>query len=183
MIYKENWKQEIKSITEDFKLSFGNLSPEQLNRKPAPDVWSIGQIIDHLLKTNESYFPVIRELNSENRTIPFVGKIGFLVNLFGNLIYKGVEPTRQKKTRTFPIWEPTKSNIPSDILKQFEANQNLLINLIEQNQNNFNKVISSPANKNIVYKFGKAVDIFIAHQKRHYNQAMEVYELMNKKTS
>ncbi|MGI8893977.1 MAG: DinB family protein [Bacteroidia bacterium] len=181
MIYKENWKQEINTITEEFKKSFSNLTQEQLNWKPAPDVWSIGQIIDHLLKTNESFFPAIQNLNSVNRSIPFTGRIGFIVNFFGNLIYKGVEPTRSKKTRTFPVWEPTTSSIPSNILKQYEENQQMLMKLIDKNQNNFNKILTSPANKNVVYKFGKAIDIFIAHQKRHYNQAMEVYELIKEK--
>ncbi len=37
-------------------------------------------------------------------------------------------------------------------------------------------VISSPANKNIVYKLEKAFDIIIIHEQRHLEQAKEVLD-------
>lgn len=42
-------------------------------------------------------------------------------------------------------------------------------------------VISSPANKNIVYKLDKAFEIIIAHEKRHFEQSKDVLQLMNLK--
>ena len=40
----------IDKTTEDFTKSFGSLTPEQMNWKPNPQVWSIAQNIDHLIK-------------------------------------------------------------------------------------------------------------------------------------
>jgi hypothetical protein len=41
-------------------------------------------------------------------------------------------------------------------------------------------VISSPANRFIVYKIGRAFDIIVAHEERHLNQAKEVKAFLKK---
>jgi hypothetical protein len=38
-------------------------------------------------------------------------------------------------------------------------------------------VISSPANRNIVYKLKTAFDIIMSHEQRHFEQAKEVLNL------
>ncbi|MEJ7615904.1 MAG: DinB family protein [Pyrinomonadaceae bacterium] len=40
----------------------GGLSARQLNWKPSPEQWSIGQCLDHLMNTNKQYFPLIEKL-------------------------------------------------------------------------------------------------------------------------
>jgi hypothetical protein len=42
-------------------------------------------------------------------------------------------------------------------------------------------VISSPANKYFVYKLGKAFEIVVTHEQRHFNQSKEVLQLLRKK--
>jgi hypothetical protein len=44
-------------------------------------------------------------------------------------------------------------------------------------------VISSPANKNIVYKLETAFDIIVSHEQRHLEQAKEILQLMKNNTS
>jgi hypothetical protein len=44
-------------------------------------------------------------------------------------------------------------------------------------------VISSPANKNIVYKLETAFDIIVSHEQRHFEQAKEILQLMKNNTS
>ena len=39
----------------------GPLTPEQLNWKPAPEKWSVGQCLEHLAISNEVYQPPIAE--------------------------------------------------------------------------------------------------------------------------
>jgi hypothetical protein len=81
--------------------------------------------------------------------------------------------------RTFPMWEPEKSTISGDIVGKFEEHQKELAAFVE-NSDIFIKqgaVISSPANKVIVYKLETAFDIIITHEKRHFAQACEVYDI------
>ena len=40
-------------------------------------------------------------------------------------------------------------------------------------------VISSPANKNIVYKLETALDIITTHEKRHFEQARRILVLQS----
>jgi hypothetical protein len=82
--------------------------------------------------------------------------------------------------KTFPIWAPKKSNFSKEILNSFEDHQQKLKEEIKKVGAHVkeNAVISSPVNKNIVYKLETAFDIIITHEERHYEQAKEVYELL-----
>jgi len=42
-------------------------------------------------------------------------------------------------------------------------------------------IISSPANKNIVYKLRTAFEIIIAHEQRHFEQSKEAFETIKNK--
>jgi hypothetical protein len=81
--------------------------------------------------------------------------------------------------KTFPIWEPAISLVRSDILDQFEKHQQELKQLIASSEDLLEEgtVISSPANRMIVYKLETAFDIIVAHEKRHLEQAREVNQL------
>ena len=172
----QSWTSQIDQNTSDFKAAFAQLSADQLNWKPNPDTWSIGQNIDHLIVINKTYFPVIAEVRAGTYKASWVAKIGFLVKFLGNMILKSVQPTTTRKIKTFPIWEPAKSNIPADILQKFEAHQQELKALISNSADLLDKgtVISSPANANIVYKLDRAFDIIVTHEQRHLQQAKQV---------
>lgn len=176
------WNDTIDIITNDFFQKFGALNSEQLNLKPDSNTWSIAQNIDHLIVINESYYPVIQSVRDRSFKLPFLGKVGFLVNFLGRFILKSVQPDRKRKMKTFPIWEPSKSEIAGDILARFKKHQNELKELID-NCNDLvesGTVISSPVNKNIVYKLETAFDIIVTHEKRHFEQAKEVLQILKK---
>jgi hypothetical protein len=96
------------------------------------------------------------------------------------MILNSVQPDRKRKMKTFPVWEPAKSRITGDVLKRFSDQQSDLKEMIKNSENllQTGTVISSPANKNVVYKLETAFDIIIAHERRHFEQAREVYERM-----
>jgi hypothetical protein len=175
----KNFHVEIDGISDKFLKEFGSLSKEELNWKPDPGTWSIGQIIDHLMVINRTYFPIIKQVKEGKYQLPFVGKIGIITNSLGNIILKSVEPDRNKKIKTFSIWEPGKITIAKDIVDQFLLHQEELKKFISDSEDLMlqKTVISSPANRLIVYKLEKAFEIIIAHEKRHFNQAKEVLNL------
>lgn len=178
----DKWTSEIDSLTNNFKQQFQSLNAEQLNWKPDAQTWSVAQNIDHLIVINETYPPVIKQIRAGNYATPFIGKIGFMVNFLGGMILNSVQPDRKRKMKTFPIWEPATSAITGDILTKFEQHQNELKNMITGCSDLLDKgtVISSPANKNIVYKLETAFDIIVAHEERHFEQAKEVLALQNR---
>lgn len=176
----KNWIEDIDEITENFSESFGELSYDQLNWKPNSDTWSIAQNIEHLIIINDTYFNLVESIRKGTHQSSFLSKVGFLVSFFGNTILKLVQPDRKKKIKTFPIWEPPKSEIPKDILDRFETHQAQLKKIIEDSRDLVEKgvIISSPANKHIVYTLEKAFDIIVSHEKRHFNQARELYQIL-----
>jgi len=180
----KNMHTQIDEITNKFTQSFGELSTKQLNWKPNSDTWSIAQNIDHIIVLNKTYFTVIDSLRKDTCKLPFISKIGFVVSFFGNAILKTVQPDRKKKIKTFPIWEPTKSEISEGILDRFNKHQLELKKLLESSTDLVNRgvIISSPANKNIVYKLEKAFEIIVTHELRHFKQAKEILQLMKKET-
>jgi hypothetical protein len=172
----ERWTRQIDETTKAFKESFGKLSAGQLNYKPNAETWSIAQNIDHLLIINETYCPVIASVKKGSYKLPLMGKIGFMVKFFGKLVLDAVQLDRSKKMKTFSLWEPSKSERGADIVGRFEKHQEELKNMITSCSALLDKgtVISSPANKNIVYKLETAFDIIVTHEKRHLAQAHEV---------
>ena len=172
---QERWTTHIDEITNAFTQSFGTLTIEQLNWKPNPNVWSIGQNLDHLIIINGTYFPVIDAVRAGNYKLPFIAKLGFMVTFLGRTILQSVQPDRRRRMKTFPIWEPTKSDVGPDIWDRFENQQEKLKTLIRSSSDLLDNgiVISSPANKNIVYKLETAFDIIVAHERRHFEQSKE----------
>jgi len=172
------WDSQIDSTTAAFKENFQSLNVEELNWRPVAKTWSIAQNIHHLIVINQTYYPIIQRVRTGTYELPWIGKVNFMVNFFGNFILKSVSPDRKRKMRTFPLWEPSQSKIDGDILNQFDTHQTELKERIHSSVDllSANTVISSPANKNIVYTLKSAFDIIVTHERRHLEQAKEVNE-------
>jgi uncharacterized damage-inducible protein DinB len=179
------WLSKIDENTNAFQKAFGQLTEMELNWKPDAKTWSVAQNLHHLITINETYYPVVKSVREGSQKLPWVASLKFMVRFFGNFILDSIEPTRKRKMKTFPLWEPSQSNIPGDIVRQFVRHQTELKNLIQSSTDLLDKetIISSPANKNIVYTLARAFDIIIAHEVRHFNQAAEINELRMKRAA
>lgn len=178
----DRWSTELDAITNSFKSEFSTLTADQLNWKPSAQQWSVAQCIHHLIVVNESYFPILNQVRNKTYYSPRYGKFGFITKFFGKIVLNAVQPDRRKKMKTFPIWEPSISLVRGDILDQFEKHQQELKQLITSSEDLLEKgtVISSPANRMIVYKLETAFDIMVTHEKRHLEQAREVNQFRMK---
>lgn len=180
----KNWTSTLDDISRQALTEFGTLTNEQLNWKPNADTWSIAQNFEHLILVNETYYPVLGSLKAGTYKTPYIAKIGFMVSFLGKTVLNAVQPDRQKKMKTFPIWEPVTSNVNSDIIKRFQIHQDELKQKIKDAKELIERgvVISSPANRNIVYKLETAFDIIVSHEQRHIEQSKELLKLMKNNT-
>jgi hypothetical protein len=176
----ENWIKEIHNISEELNLVLGNFDSELLYKKPSPEKWSISQIIEHIIKTNESYFSIPEQIKNGNYKLPAISKIPLIPKLFGKTILSSVKPTNERKVKTFPVWEPNLENKQNNILNLILEHNKSLIDFLRNNVDLIEKetIISSPANKNIVYSFETAIEILISHEQRHMNQIKETLNLI-----
>ena len=174
-----NWISSLDSHTQNFQETFGALSEDQLNWKPDPNTWSVAQNIDHLITINRTYFPVVASLHQGTYKLSLMGKVGFIAPVMGKMVLNAVGPDRKRKTKTFPIWEPQSSKIGGDILERFASHQEELKQMIEGATDLLDRgvIISSPANKNIVYSLESGFDIIVSHEERHLVQAKEVWNM------
>ncbi|PRX52565.1 DinB family protein [Salegentibacter salegens] len=177
----QEFTHRLDELTLKFKKTFGQLSEREIHWKPDADSWSIAQNLEHLILINESYFPLIDRVRTKNHKKPFIARFGFLVNFFGKVILKSVQPETTKKTKTFSIWKPSEDNTSKDILARFIEHQEKLKQKIlgAEDLLKQNVVISSPANPKIVYKLDAAFKIILAHEERHFQQAKKLLEIQN----
>lgn len=93
----DRWINQIDAITKDFNQSFGMLTMEQLNWKPNPNTWSIGQNLDHLIVINGTYHPIIKAIRAGTYKLPYISKLDFMVSFLGRTVLKAVQPDRKKE--------------------------------------------------------------------------------------
>lgn len=166
---------ELRNIAEDARTSFGSLSGEQLNWKPASESWSVAQCLDHLIKTNEQFYPEFEKLASGTRKntfwqnfSPFTGMGGrFLVNAVMN-------DSKKVKAPSKTIVPP--SDIADDIVERFAANIGEVVEKIERcSSADLRKtVVSSPFLAVMTYTLHDAYTVVVEHSKRHIRQAKRV---------
>ena len=170
---------EIEKVIRKAKADFSHLNYEQLNWKPNADSWSVGQCLDHLAQSANAYEPLFTELINDNRSSNFWRSVPFLPSVFGKSILKAVGPVRNKKTKTFPVFEPTQSDIALDVIDKLEGKLKHFSSLAKQLTNYDLKktIVTSPVAKFVNYSLLDALNIVTVHNYRHFNQAKEVMEM------
>jgi len=168
------WQMEITSITWEFEKITENLELDELNFKPHPNSWSMAENLLHLIRLNSSYFPIFDQIMCDNYRPPFLAKLPFLAATVGKLLYGSMNS--KTKVKTFAIWEPSSTHHTQNILQEFNKHQMELSAYIQKLEPFFEKgkIIHSPANKLLVYELDKAIDILIAHEKRHLRQCKTI---------
>ena len=163
-------------ISDQVKTNFGHLSADALNRKPAPDKWSIAQCLHHLIVSNRTYYPQFEEVMNGSHTNSWYQQIGFISRSMGSWLIKSTGPDRSAKMKNPPAFAPTQGNLPGTIVHDFLAHQ-------EEMKSHFKKmervdlqqtILSSPALAAITYNLSDLLAILCGHEQRHINQALDV---------
>lgn len=167
---------ELISISENTKQTFGKLSAEQINWKPNAKSWSVGQCFEHLIVTNNLYFPNIQKVVDGKHHNNFYSKIPFGVDLIAILMKNSLNPEQKRKMKTFQMFEPAKSNISETIIEDFIENQKKLIEMIEACKSfDVHKIkIAEPLSVALNLRLDDAFEILAMHEKRHFLQAERV---------
>lgn len=170
---------EAKTIVENSKVTFGRLSAEQINWKPNVKSWSIGQCFEHLIITNELYFPNIQAVIDGTHQNNFFSKIPFSTDVIAALMKNTLKPEQKRKMKTFKIFEPTASNVSEKIFEDFAENQTKLIEMIEAvKDSDIHKIkIAEPLHQALNLRLFDAFEILVLHEKRHFLQAENVLKM------
>ncbi len=177
---QRNWLQEIDIITEKYKISFQDLTPEEFNYRPKQEVWSIAQNITHVILLNSSYFKFFAEIQNGNHKIPLNENLDNLAQSSLDSLQPYANSDRLKRENTWDIWQPLSTYMNKDILRDFEKHQLDFKDHIEgfkdfSMQKTF---IRYPGHANSIFKLDDCINLLIDHENRHWNQAYEIVKLL-----
>ena len=173
---------DLNEILRDVRQIFGGLNAEQINWRPNAKSWSIGQCFEHLIVTNNLYFPNIQKVIDGRHRNNFFSKIPFVTDLIGILMKNSLNPEQKRKMRTFRIFEPAASAISTTIIEDFAENQQRLIKMAKAVPDfDLRRIkIAEPLSIALNLRLGDAFEILAMHERRHFRQAERVLEMQMK---
>jgi hypothetical protein len=167
--------EEMNKTAADARETFGGLSIEQLNWKPAEKSWSVAQCLDHLILTNEQFYPEFDKLAAGTRKNTIWQNYSPFTGFCGRFLIKAVtEDSKKAKAPSKSIVPP--SDLPADIVENFEKNVAEINQKIEScaGADRQKTVVSSPFLSVMTYRLDDAYTVLVEHTKRHIRQAKRV---------
>ena len=167
----------LRQVADDARATFGGLTSDQLNWKPAENSWSVGQCFEHIIKTNEQFFPEFEKLASGTRKNSLIENYSPLTGFFGRFLIKAVsEDSKKAKAPSKKIVPP--SDITGDIIDRFVTHIDGVNRMIERCAPADRKktVVTSPFLAVFTYTLDDAYTVLVQHTKRHFRQAKRVNE-------
>lgn len=175
----EDVMADLAKIAEDAKQSFGPLSAQQLNWKPAAKSWSIAQCLDHVITTHSLYFPLLQRLADGSAKPSLLERFSPFSGWWGRLLLKIVSPENESKVKTTAKAEPSASEIDGQIVQRFAEHQAEMVEQLRRLPKALDPattIITSPLLAIATYSLDVAFTIFVAHSRRHLDQAGRVTE-------
>jgi hypothetical protein len=168
---------QLDAISADVRDSFGSLTHEQLNWKPAADSWSVAQCLDHLIRTADQFYPEFEKIASGNRKNTFWQSYSPFTGVAGRFLINTIK-TDSKKVRAPSKAIVPPSQIEADIIDRFVAKQADIAEKIRSTANvDWRKtVVSSPFLAVMTYTLEDGYTVLVEHEKRHIRQAKRVME-------
>jgi hypothetical protein len=172
----DRWTAAFNEVQEAMRLILEDSADDILQKQINPGSWTILEHIDHLSKTNSSYFPIFSQVTKGKYQRPFLGQFDFLVSYLGRVILNSVLPDNPKKSRTLSVWLPGKSLNSKDVWNRFAAQQQHITDIIPALLPFMDRktVINSPGSRAVVYSLEASLDIILAHEQRHLRQIREI---------
>jgi len=168
--------EELLAVKCEAREVFGGLTAAQLNWKPSPQQWSVGQCLDHLIVTNSCFFPDMERVAAGTYRPSLWGRVSPLSGFFGRFILKALDPEKGRKTKAPRVFEPTQSAVAADVIERFAAHQDDLVNHMRATSDADLRglKVTSPVSAVATYSLLDAYRIVVAHERKHFEQARRV---------
>ncbi len=150
------------------------LTPEQLNWKPRPDAWSVGQCLEHLYIANQVYLPAIsNSLEGRRRSRAQEIAPGWFGRWF---IRKYIEPSSESRRARAPKKIEPRQQVEASILESFLRSNQVARELVYiASDYDVNRIrFKNPFVPMLRFTVGTGLEIVSKHQRRHLLQAERV---------
>jgi hypothetical protein len=170
---------DLRALREVTVQRFRTLSDDQLNRRPAPGKWSIGQCLEHLNITGGLVLPTmarkLREAQQSGSKPAETVKSGFIGR---KLIVAMQTPASEKPLKSPQQYAPSGSRLPRTVVEVFGRQLDELTNMVEQARKvNANAIrIPNPVIPLLYLRLTDQLELLVVHLKRHVLQAERVLD-------
>jgi uncharacterized membrane protein YecN with MAPEG domain len=168
---------ELTALRDVTQQHFRPLTDDQLNRRPSPDTWSVGQCLEHLNIIGGFYLPVItrklKQAQERGSTPAEMVKHGYI----GQKMTAALKvPPTDKPLKTPQQYAPSGSRLPRTVVEVFGRQLDDLLNLLEQARRvNANAVrIPNPIIPLLWPRLTDVLEMLVVHIRRHVAQAERV---------
>ena len=172
----EDFIAAMEEVSDDVQKSFGSLSSQQLNWKASAESWSIAQCLEHLIKANAPYAPLIESATDPGRKPSLWERVPVIPGLLGNLLAEAVSPQAARRLKAPAKFAPSRSSVSADVVSRFMQTQNKVLALMKSSAHLDLKgiIVTSPALSVITYSLLDGYRIISNHEQRHLAQAKRV---------
>ncbi len=173
-----------KGIIDFVSRNYQSITFEELNQKPSPEKWSVGECLQHLVCYGDFYLAAMeKSLNKhQNSSSP---KDNFKPGYFGN---KFAEMLRYKEKGMKKMKAPnikvlSFESVQPDIVDMFLKQQQKHLDILESTKKiNLEKVkVPIALTKLIKTKIGDTLRFTIYHNQRHFIQSKKVFDIITAK--
>lgn len=171
----EQIRSAIAEVARDAESCFGALTPEQLNWRPDPSRWSVGQCFEHLITSNRLTMQAATDA-LKNRSTSIWQRLPFLPGWIGPALVRSQAPSTTRKFKAPPHAQPTTSDVPPDVIQRFVVEHRDAANWTTTFGDNeaARTIMLSPFIGFIPYSVLDGCRLFVAHDRRHFEQARRV---------
>lgn len=162
-------------VSAEVRSDLDSLSTDQLNWRPGPKQWSIGECLEHLITTNDLYSAIAESVLATQHRRPFLSRFPGYAGMCGRLLIRAVSPN-SRKVKTLSVFFPGRSSVDADEIDRFEESQRRLIDWIRKSEplDLEGTFIASPPTALIVYSLMDGWRLVATHELRHLEQARRV---------
>lgn len=157
----------------------GGLSEEQLNWQPAAGAWSVGQCLEHLCITNETYMP---PMSAALQAAPDAPVEQIRPGWFSRWFLKSfVEPSLNGRRVPAPGKVRPGTRVSAAVVQRFLASNKACRELmVRARSKDVNRIrFRNPLVAGLRFTVGVGFEIIASHEQRHLLQAQRVRDAVN----
>jgi len=163
-------------MARDLQSTFGGLDATQLNWRPDQTRWSVAQCLEHLLTINRLMVQRAGDTLAGARRQTVWQRLPLLPRIYGRMLIRSQAPQGARRFNAPPAVQPSSSSIAADIVSRLVTQHYDAVawmNTLDERHAS-RTIMLSPFVHFIAYSVLDACRILVAHDRRHFEQAVRV---------
>jgi hypothetical protein len=172
-------KAALAKVAGDARATFGGLDRETLNWSPDAARWSIGQLFEHLIASNDLVVARARAALSADGQGTVWQHIPWLPGLAGRLLIRSLAPTEPRKYTAPKAVRPPTGTVDAAVTERFAQQNDALagwLDSVDERQAS-RRIMVSPFTSAVAYSVMDGLRILVTHEHRHLEQARRLVSL------